>query len=154
MDENLEIKKVLDELYNGISGPAEFQRDWQRQESLFVPYAKMIRTSVDSNGNPQSTIMDIKEYPGNFEKLISGRPFYEVEIHNIIEQFGNIAHAFSTYEAWSDRERTQFLKRGINSIQLFNDGESWKVVNMIWDDERPGLTMNSKYNPITTALAE
>ncbi|WP_444930338.1 hypothetical protein ACJJIF_21750 [Microbulbifer sp. SSSA002] len=151
MQEKLEIKKVVDELYSGISGPAGFQRDWKRQEALFLPYAKMIRTSVDKNGKPQSTILSVQEYPENFESLIAGRPFYEVEIHNIIEQFGNIAHAFSVYEAWADKEKTQFLKRGINSIQLLNDGESWKVVHMIWDDERPGLEMEARYNPAVTA---
>ncbi len=75
------------------------------------------------------------------------KAFYEQEIHNIVEVFGNIAHVFSAYEAWADGDKTKFLKRGINSIQLFNDGLSWKIVNMIWDDERPGLSMPSKYNP-------
>ncbi|WHI46242.1 hypothetical protein ACJJIW_13115 [Microbulbifer sp. JMSA004] len=147
MKDKLKIQKVIDELYSGISGPAGFKRDWKRQESLFTSDAKMIRTFVDSNGMPQSTILTVQEYPENFENLIAGRPFYEIEIHNIIERFGNIAHAFSIYEAWSDKERTQFIKRGVNSIQLLNDGESWKVVHMIWDDERSGLTMDSKYNP-------
>ncbi|WP_444916554.1 hypothetical protein [Microbulbifer sp. JMSA003] len=151
MKDNMGIQEVIDELYSGISGPSGFQRDWERQASLFSSDAKMIRTFVDSNGKPQSTILSVQEYPENFENLIANRPFYEAEIHNIIEQFGNIAHVFSAYEAWSDKEKTQFLKRGINSIQLLNDGESWKVVHMIWDDERPGLTMESKYNPAVTA---
>lgn len=54
------------------------------------------------------------------------------------------AHAFSTYEAWGDADKTVFLKRGINSIQFFFDGANWKVVSMIWDDERPGLSTDRK----------
>jgi hypothetical protein len=148
MQAEVEIRKLLTELYSLVSGPEGFERDWKRQSELFVPYAKMIRTSIDSKGNPQTLVLDIQDYPTNFQKLMAGRAFYEQEIHNIIEVFGNIAHAFSTYEAWGDGDKTKFLKRGINSIQLYNDGLSWKIVSMIWDDERPGLPMPPKYNPV------
>lgn len=76
---------------------------------------------------------------------MTGRAFFEVEVQNIIEVFGNIAHAFSTYEAWRDVNRTDFIKRGINSIQFYSDGTTWRIVNMIWDDERPRLRMAAKY---------
>ncbi|MFC6633687.1 hypothetical protein [Microbulbifer taiwanensis] len=143
-----EIQKLLGELYDLVSGPEGFERDWKRLSALFTPYAKMIRTSIDANGNPQALVMSIQDYPANFQKLMDGRAFYEQEINNIIEVFGNIAHAFSTYEAWGDGDKEKFLKRGINSIQLYNDGQSWKVANMIWDDERPGLSMSPRYNPV------
>ena len=34
---------------------------------------------------------------------------------------------------------------GINSIQLFNDGKRWWVMNIMWDAERPGLTIPGQY---------
>jgi hypothetical protein len=147
MNAKNEIQRVITELYAIISGPAGHKPDWKREAELFLPSANMMRTSVDSEGAPQATIMAAADYPDNFEKLIAGRAFYEMEVHNIIEVFGNIAHAFSTYEAWGDAERTIFLKRGINSIQFFFDGSYWKVANMIWDDERPGLSIDRKYMP-------
>ncbi|WP_444919558.1 hypothetical protein ACJJID_11180 [Microbulbifer sp. CnH-101-G] len=146
---NSEIQAILTQLYQVISGPEGFTRDWKRQQELFAPYAKVIRTSIDSQGNPQALVLSIQDYPENFQRLVGNAAFYEVETHNIIESFGNIAHAFSTYEAWRDSKKTQFIKRGINSIQLYNDGHRWKIVNMIWDDERPGLIMPAKYNPST-----
>jgi len=149
MSDNKEIQELLNELYTVISGPEGYQRDWNRQQRLFTPYAKVIRTSADQKGAPQSLVMSIHDYPENFQKLLDDRAFYEDEIHNIIEVFGNIAHVFSTYEAWSDSGRTQFIKRGINSIQLYKDGQSWKITNMIWDDERPGLLVPAKYHPDT-----
>ncbi|MCO1334062.1 hypothetical protein MO867_06870 [Microbulbifer sp. OS29] len=151
MNAEIKIKKILSMLYKVISGPKGFNRDWEQQQALFTPHAKLIRTSIDKEGKPQTTIMNILDYPNNFDQLIAGRAFYEIEMHNIIEIFGNIAHAFSTYEAWGDKNKTQFIKRGINSIQFLNDGTSWKIVHMIWDDERPGLTMSSKYNPTVMA---
>jgi hypothetical protein len=139
------IQSLIAEIYSLISGPAGHRRDWQREAELFMPYAHMIRTSVDEHGNPQATVMRAADYPENFESLIAGRAFFEFEVQNIIEVFGNIAHAFSTYEAWRDAERTDFIKRGINSVQFYNDGNAWRIVNMIWDDERPGLRMAERY---------
>lgn len=147
MKAEAEIRKLLTELYKLVSGPAGFKRDWKRLTTLLTPYAKMIRTSLDIHGQPQALVMDVQSYPRNFEKLMAGQAFYEYETHHIIESFGNIAHAFSTYEAWADCEKTHFLKRGINSIQLYFDGCSWKIINMIWDDERPRLAIPTKYNP-------
>ncbi len=140
-----QIQALITELYSIISGPAGHQPDWKREVELFMPYAHMIRTSVDEHGDSQATVMRAADYPENFEKIIAGRAFFEVEVQNIIEVFGNIAHAFSTYEAWRDVDRTEFIKRGINSIQFYNDGATWRIVNMIWDDERPGLQMAAKY---------
>lgn len=141
----VQIQALITELYSIISGPAGHQPDWKREAELFMPYAHMIRTSVDENGDSQATVMRAADYPENFQKIMAGHAFFEVEIQNIIEVFGNIAHAFSTYEAWRDAGRTGFIKRGINSIQFYNDGTAWRIVNMIWDDERPGLQMAGKY---------
>jgi hypothetical protein len=140
-----EIQGIITELYSIISGPAGHKPNWKREAELYLPSATMLRTTVDAEGHPHATIMAAADYLENFEKAIAGRAFYEVEVHNIIEIFGNIAHAFSTYEAWGDSDKTIFLKRGINSIQFFFDGSNWKVVSMIWDDERDGLSVERKY---------
>lgn len=94
-----EIGSIIAELYSIISGPAGHQPDWRREADLFLPTAYMIRTSVDGDGVPQATHLHVSEYPTNFAKMMAGRSFYEIEVQNIIEVFGNIAHAFSTYEA-------------------------------------------------------
>jgi hypothetical protein len=141
----VQIQALITELYAIISGPVGHQPDWKREAELFMPYAHMIRTSVDEHGSPQATVMRAADYSENFEKIMAGQAFFEVEVQNIIEVFGNIAHAFSTYEAWRDAGRTDFIKRGINSIQFYNDGSCWRIVNMIWDDERPGQQMAARY---------
>lgn len=142
-----EIRVLLTKLYALVSGPPGFERDWTAQAELFHPSAKMIRTSVDADGTPQALVMTIQDYPKNFRKLLDGVGFYERETHCNVDVFGNMAHAFSTYEAWADAAQTEFIKRGINSIQFYNDGRTWRIVNMIWDDERPGLVMPSRYKP-------
>ncbi len=35
--------------------------------------------------------------------------------------------------------------RGINSIQLFNDGERWWISCIMWEDERPDNPIPDEY---------
>jgi hypothetical protein len=140
-----QIQAIILEVYANISGPAGHQPDWKREAEIFMPYANMIRTSVDERGIPNATVITAADYAANFESAMAGRAFFEVEVQNIIEVFGNIAHAFSTYEAFRDADKTDFIKRGINSIQFYHDGANWRIVSMIWDDERAGLQIPARY---------
>ena len=50
------------------------------------------------------------------------------------QTFGNIAHLWSTYEtALAGKPAT----RGINSIQAINDGQNWKIIEIVWQVESP-----------------
>ena len=139
------IRTLVKELYSLVSGPGEQARDWKREAELFMPQAHMIRTVVGDGGQPKPEIIPASEYPRNFEAKMAGRDFFEVEVHCIVEVFGNIAHAFSTYEAYADEAQTRFLKRGINSIQFYKVEGEWKIAGMVWDDERPGLEIDNRY---------
>jgi hypothetical protein len=139
------LQARVTELYALISGPGDQPRDWLREAELFMPQAHMIRTVVGEDGIARAEIIAATDYPANFERKMGGRDFYEVEVHNRIEVFGNIAHVFSTYEAFEDEARTRFLKRGINSIQFYRVDGDWKIAGMVWDDEREGLTMPDRY---------
>ena len=147
MDDSEAIQALVTELYALVSGPGDQPRDWAREAELFMPQAHMIRTVVDDDGVARPELIRAADYPANFERKMGGRDFFELEVHNLIEVFGNIAHVFSTYEAFEDAERTRFLKRGINSIQLYRVDGSWAIANMVWDDERPGLALPSRYRP-------
>jgi hypothetical protein len=50
--------------------------------------------------------------------------FYEKEIGRRTEQLGNIAHDWSIYESRHNENDPEPFMRGINSIQLFNDGKT------------------------------
>ena len=51
---------------------------------------------------------------------------------------------FSTYESRHAKGEKPFV-RGINSFQVFNDGQRWWVVNILWQGE-------SEQNPLTERL--
>jgi hypothetical protein len=63
-------------------------------------------------------------------------PFYENAIVNQAQSYGNIAQVFSSYES-RRAPGVQPFERGINSIQLLNDGKRWWVLSILWDEERP-----------------
>ncbi len=69
--------------------------------------------------------------------------FHEREIARRTEQFGHIAHVFSTYEGRTEKDST--VIRGINSIQLMNDGTRWWVVSVFWEAEGPGNPLPQHY---------
>ena len=139
MTDEQAIGAVIDEMYAMISGPAG-PRDWSRQANCFLPDAHQVRTWVDDEGRPQRMVMSLEEYAANTSPFFAATPFYEVETSRRIDLFGNIAHVWSGYEARRTPDEDPPERRGINSIQLFNDPErGWRIVAMIWDNEREGV---------------
>ena len=60
---------------------------------------------------------------------------------------GNIAQVFSTYESFKSEADENPFMRGINSIQLINDGKRWWVVNIYWAQESEANPIPEKYLP-------
>ena len=56
-----------------------------------------------------------------------------------------IAHAFSTYETRHAPEDAKPLQRGINSIQLMNDGKRWWILTIFWQAEDEKTPLPEKY---------
>jgi hypothetical protein len=142
MNDQAAIQALIDEMYALISGPAEKSRDWKRQRQLFMPGTRMIRTRLNDQNQPEPEVLLLEDYGANYEQLMGGHDFYEIEIRNTIQVFGRVAQVFSVYEAFTDAERQQRLKRGVNVIQLYRFDDGWKITSMAWDDERPGLSLD------------
>ena len=141
MDDRAAIGAIVDEMYAMISGP-KGPRDWSRQANCFHPDARQIRTWVDEAGRPAMKIMGLADYARDTIPFFAGNDFYEIEIARRIDLFGNIAQVWSAYEARSAPDDAAPERRGINSIQLFKDPEAgWRIVAMIWDNERDGLAL-------------
>ena len=118
------IGTAVDEMYAMISGPAG-PRDWSRQDKCFLPEARQVRTWVDAEGRAVKQSMGLEEYSRDTQ------PFRRIDV------FGNIAHVWSAYEARRSPDDDTPERRGINSIQLFNDPDrGWRIIHMIWDNER------------------
>jgi hypothetical protein len=130
------IGAAVDEMYAMISGPAG-PRDWSRQDKCFLPEARQVRTWVDAEGRAVKQSMGLEEYSRDTQPFFDANAFYEIETSRRIDVFGNIAHVWSAYEARRSPGDDTPERRGINSIQLFNDPDrGWGIIHMIWDNER------------------
>jgi hypothetical protein len=139
------IDAILNALYEVISGRAGQPRDWQRFRSLFVPGARLIPTAHQPDGITTAHVLTPEDYVERGTKIFATQGFYERGIANRVEQFGRIAHVFSTYEARHDLKDAQPFLRGINSIQLMNDGRRWWVVSVFWQAEDKDTPLPEKY---------
>ena len=71
--------------------------------------------------------------------------FREVEIADVTEAFGNVAHRFSTYDKRGTMDGSEFAARGAISTQFIRTPNGWRISSMAWDDERPGLVLPDRY---------
>ncbi len=136
---------IVAAIYESISGAAGVERNWERWRSLFMVGAKLIFTGKPPNSSRAlARSWSVEEYIRRAGPVLVQRGFFEREIGRATELFGNIGHVFSTYESRNTREG-EIIQRGINSIQLFNDGERWWIMNILWDSERPDSPIPEEY---------
>jgi hypothetical protein len=139
------IDAILSAVYDVISGPAGKKRDWDRMRSLFIPGARLIPTGPRPGGAYGSRVLTVEDYVTRGSALFEKEGFFEKEIARKTEAFGQIAHVFSTYEArHSTGDEKPFL-RGINSMQLMNDGKRWWIVTIFWQAEDEKNPLPEKY---------
>ena len=141
------LDAIIAALYDVISGPAGQKRDWDRMRSLFISGARLIPSSPSPDGKVVPRVLDVEGYIGRAGPNLEKNGFFEREISRKTESFGTITHAFSTYESRRTKEDATPFARGINSIQLVNDGTRWWIVTVFWDSERPNNPLPAKYLP-------
>ncbi|MFY9950501.1 MAG: hypothetical protein WAK27_17525 [Candidatus Sulfotelmatobacter sp.] len=134
---------ILHAIYDVISGPAG-GRDWSRFRSLFLPQARFTEVSTGPDGSKMVLTWNVDEFIRDAGEVFSKDAFYEKAIVNRPESFGNITQVFSSYESRRNPTGKPF-ERGINSIQLLNDGKRWWVVSILWDTERLGNPLPAKF---------
>jgi hypothetical protein len=136
---------IIAAVYDVISGPAGKKRDWDRMRSLFTPGARLIPTGPRPGGGWGSRALTVEEYISRASGFLEKEGFFEREVARRTESFGNIAHVFSTYESRHAAGDAQPFQRGINSIQLMNDGTRWWVVTIFWQGEDKQNPLPAKY---------
>jgi hypothetical protein len=141
------IEAIIAAAYDVISGPAGKRRDWNRERSLFYPGARLIPTASVPGRNDvdlEPQMLDVEDYIARAEPLLKAG-FYETEVARRIEQFGRIAHVWSTYESSHHPSDPEPFMRGINSFQLFNDGKRWWILSVYWQHESAEHQIPEKY---------
>ncbi|MDT5296097.1 MAG: hypothetical protein QOJ76_2977, partial [Acidobacteriota bacterium] len=151
------IEGILAAVYDVISGPAGRKRDWDRMRSLFAPGARLMPTSpVRPPGTAPDApltgsevyamqVFDVDGFISRAGAYFEEHGFFERETARRVETYGHIAHVWSTYESRHSSDDRSPFARGINSIQLVNDGKRWWVVGIFWEAETPRMTIPRKY---------
>ena len=151
------MDSIIAAVYDVISGPAGKKRDWDRMRSLFIPGARLMPTSPvpmprAAPGAPltgaeryQTQVLDVDGFIARSSKYLEEQGFFERETARRVETYGHIAHVWSTYESRHKADDPKPFARGINSIQLMNDGKRWWVVGIFWEQETPRTPLPKKY---------
>jgi len=144
------IDTIIHALYESISFTPNSQPDFARLKWLFHPRGRFIPPAVE--GGKSVRVLDVDEFIKNTrEDIIIGgmesKGFFERELHRQTESFGNIVHAFSTYESRFTSADKEPIQRGINSMQLIRDQGRWWVLTVLWDTERSGNPLSPPDSP-------
>ena len=141
------VDGIVAALYDVISGTAGQPRDWDRMRSLFAPEGRLMAVGARPEGVYALRAMTVEDYIARNSKAFATMGFFEREAARSTETFGQIVHVFSTYESRHARGDAEPFQRGINSIQLYNDGKRWWIVNVLWRAEDASLRLPERYLP-------
>lgn len=132
-----EIDRTIDAVYDVISGPKGQKRDFERMRGLFLPDARM--TAYGPKGIGGGTVED---YIARNATHLADLGFEERELARRVELYGNVAHAWSSYEGnFTNPDGKPDQIRGINSIQLAKVDGAWKVQSIFWQQESPEIPL-------------
>ena len=145
------IDEAITGLYAVISGPAGEARDWDAFRAMFTPTAHMGACYTQPDGSIASVTMTPDEYIEQSGAMLVQIGFTERETHRVLEVYGPVAHAFSTYEGTGDENAGAPLRvSGINSIQLVRTDDGWKVFSILWNQASADQPVPQRY---TAAVA-
>jgi len=134
---------IIRAFYEVVSTPAGARPNDERDASLHAPGAQIRLSRPGPDGRPALQVMTLPE----LHKKTSGvrkEASYEREIHRVTQQFGSLAHVWSTYVVSSTPNGAP-TERGISSVQLYFDGSRWWITGWSDEEERTG-------NPIPAAF--
>lgn len=147
------VDAIVSELYASVSHAAGTAPDFDRMRRIFHSSGKLVPPKAPEAADFRA--MTVDQFAERIEKFVAdrkakGQPltgFFEREVARRIDCFGNVCHVFSTYESRRSASDATPFERGINSIQLVNDGKRWWIASVIWEAERPANPIPAPYLP-------
>lgn len=137
------LEHIMRAVYDSISGPAG-PRDWDRLRSLFYSGARLIPSHRNDKGELIASNLSVEDYIARGKPYFEKEGFFETSVANRVESWDHIAHVWSTYESRHAKGEKPFA-RGVNSFQLFNDGNRWWVLTIYWEGEDKDHPLPAKY---------
>jgi hypothetical protein len=140
MTTQIDFTEMTRALYRVVSAPPG-QRDWSSVRHYYHPEARLVRTGLNPDGSSFALVMSLDAYIENVEALLQEVRFSEVELVQEAIVFGNVARLTSVYEFTRLSAAGTQQGRGVNFFTLIYQDGSWRIMSIVWDNERPGLTL-------------
>lgn len=134
MNSKEEINSLIDSFYSIISGKADEPRNWERFKGLFFTNAHLTTMRYNINNECIALPVDVETYIIGLERFLKTKDFYEYGFSYEVKISSNIAQVYSKYEAKLSPTDDDPIKKGVNLVQLANNGNGWKIVSMVWED--------------------
>ncbi len=142
-----DFRELTRALYRVVSAPAE-EREWDAIRHYYHPQARLVRTGLNPDGTPFVSVFTLDAYIENVRQMLDGVRFSEVEVAHESVVFGNVARLTSVYEYTRQSANETVRGRGVNFFTLVHDAGQWRVMSIVWDNERPGLSLPPEvYSP-------
>jgi hypothetical protein len=135
-----DFRELTRALYEVVSAPPQ-QRNWDAIRHYYHPEARLVRTGLNPDGSSFVSVFTLDAYIENVRQMLEDVRFSEVEVSQESVVFGNVARLTSVYE-YTRQSATETVRgRGVNFFTLVHDAGHWRVMSIVWDYERPGLSL-------------
>jgi hypothetical protein len=145
------VDHLVASLYDVVSGPAG-QRDWDRFRALFLPDGRLgwiVPESAATKDKParkgDAFLLTPDMFMQQNDPYFKTHGFFERSIGKRVEEFGNLVEVWSTKESRDAKDDAQPSSRGIDSFQIVHVRGRFWIASLLFDDERPGVTLPEKY---------
>jgi hypothetical protein len=131
------IEGIVRASYEAISGGVGVPRQWGRDRTLYDPHMRFVSLGKDpKTGKVTRSSGTEQDFADHADAHLVKTGFSEHELAHAIHRFGNVATVVSSYEG-RETATSKPPDRGVNIFQLYNDGQRWWILSIIWDEERP-----------------
>jgi hypothetical protein len=125
----LTLDEAISGLYRALCFDAGDTPDWRLLDEVLAPNARLVRVNEEGvfEFDPRTFRRDLEE------KMARGElaSFYESEVSRQVQEFNDIAHVLSIYEARVSRD-AEVLFRAVKSMQLFQRDGRWSISALLW----------------------
>lgn len=140
--EQAKILKTVNNVYDNIIVDSSKSPDFETIKKQFISNARLGYIKNDS-----LTLKNPDDYFDNMEIMLSENNveyLKEWEIKGETKLFGNIAQRTSLYGVHFNTTDS-LAEKGIINFQLVKIDNEWKILSMIWEAEKSGLSVPDNY---------
>ncbi|MFK7955476.1 MAG: hypothetical protein AB8B96_05215 [Lysobacterales bacterium] len=135
-----DFKALTGALYKVVSSPPG-QRQWPSIRDCYHKDARLVRTGRGAGGQAIFDVQSFDQYLLDVDAKLKDIEFRETEVTHQCQVFGQVAQVSSVYEYQLTAPGHEVNGRGVNFLTLVFDTTQWRIMSIIWDNERPGLPL-------------